>query len=80
MLSYESIKNAGNLSGSFNTYRTYIVDQTGYVNQGSIVLYPIQCNSADADLNITVIITDEDMEDLDLVIWESGADPYAGDP
>lgn len=36
--------------------------------------------SSDADLNITFIITDEGMEDLDLVIWEPGADPYAGDP
>lgn len=80
LLSYESIKNAGGLSGSFNTYRTYIVDQAGYVDQGSIVLYPIQCNSSDADLNITLIITDEGMEDLDLVIWEPGADPHAGDP
>jgi len=80
LLSYESIKNAGGLSGSFNTYRTYIVDQTGYVDQGSIVLYPIQCNSSDADLNITLIITDENMEDLDLVIWEPGTDPFAGDP
>lgn len=80
LLSYESIKNAGGLSGSFNTYRTYIVDQAGYVDQGSIILYPIQCNSSDVDLNITLMITDEDMEDLDLVIWEPGADPYAGDP
>jgi len=80
LLSYESIKNSGGLSGSFNTHRTYIVDQGGYVNQGAIVLYPIQCNSSDADLNITLIITDEDMEDLDLVIWEPGSDPYAGDP
>lgn len=47
--------------------------------QGSINLYPIQCNSSDADLNITLIITDEGMEDLDLVIWEPGSDPYAGD-
>ena len=80
LLSFESVKSAGGLSGSFDTYRTYIVDEAGYVDQGSIVLYPIQCNSSDADLNTTLIITDEGMEDLDLVIWEPGADPFAGDP
>lgn len=80
LLAYESIKNAGGLSGSFNTYRNYIVDQSGSVNQGQIVLYPIQANSSSAALNVTLLITDEGMQDLDLAIWEPGADPYAGAP
>lgn len=80
LLSYESIKKSGGLSGSFDTYRTYIVDRNGYVGQGSIILYPIQCNSSDAALNTTLLIVDENMENLDIAIWEPGSDPYQGNP
>ncbi len=80
LVAYQSIINSGDLNGSFDAYRSYIVDQEGYVEKDSIVVYPIQCNSTDADMNITLIITDEGNEDLDLVIWEPGSDPYSGDP
>ncbi|RRJ63195.1 hypothetical protein EHV15_09885 [Paenibacillus oralis] len=80
ILGYESIKNAAQGSGSFDNYRTYIRVPDGYVQAGSIDLYEIYQDTTTADFNLTLLITDENMENLDLAIWEPGADPYQGDP
>lgn len=80
ILAYDSIKDAANAStGSFDTHRTYIRVPDGYVQQGYIDLYAINVNSREADLNATLLILDENAENLDLVIWVPGADPYQGD-
>ncbi|WP_157686436.1 S8 family serine peptidase [Paenibacillus senegalimassiliensis] len=80
LLAYESIKNAAQGSGSFDNYRTYIRVPDGRVQKDYIDIYEIYQSSTTADLNVTLLIIDENMENLDLVIWEPGADPYQGDP
>lgn len=80
LLAYESIKNAAQGSGSFDNYRTYIRVPDGRVQKGYIDIYEINQSATTADLNVTLLITDENMENLDLVIWEPGADPYQGAP
>lgn len=80
VLGYESVKNAAQGTGTFDNYRTYIRVPDGYVQNGYIDLYEINQNTTTADLNITLLITDEGKENLDLVIWEPGADPYQGAP
>ena len=42
-------------------------------------MYAIKVNSREADLNATLLILDENAENLDLVIWVPGAYPYQGD-
>ncbi|GIO35780.1 hypothetical protein J41TS12_06410 [Paenibacillus antibioticophila] len=80
LLAYESIKNAAQGSGSFDNYRTYIRVPDGRVQKDYIDIYEIYQSSTTADLNVTLLIIDENMENLDLVIWEPGADPYQGAP
>ncbi|MBU5438531.1 S8 family serine peptidase [Tissierella sp. MSJ-40] len=80
LLGYESIKRAGRYSGSFDNYRTYIRKPEGYVNKGDAVIFPIEVNSSTVDLNVNLLILDENNEDLDIVIWEPGANPLEGDP
>lgn len=80
ILGYESIKNAANGSGTFDNYRTYIRVPDGYVQKGNVDLYEINQPATTVALNVTLLITNENMENLDLVIWEPGADPYQGAP
>lgn len=81
---YTSIKDAaGATSGSFNTYRNYIVDPSYSVSLDQAVIYQIKSNSRDADLNISAIVLDEatsaPFNRVHLAVWEPGSDPYAGD-
>jgi serine protease AprX len=80
LLGYESIRRAGEYTGSFDNHRTYIRNPEGYIEKGKAVLFPIEVNSSSEDLNVNMLILDENNENLDIVIWEAGTDPFAGDP
>lgn len=81
VLAYESIKDAAQeSSGSFDTHRTYIRVPNGSVQKGNVDLYAVRGNSSAADLNATLLVLNEKAENLDLVIWAPGSNPYQGDP
>ncbi|TYA10508.1 S8 family serine peptidase [Paenibacillus faecis] len=81
VLAYESIKDAAQeSSGSFDTHRTYIRVPNGSVQKGNVDLYAVRVNSSAADLNATLLVLNEKAENLDLVIWAPGSNPYQGDP
>lgn len=72
MDSYDSIKDAGNIStGSFNNYRD-IIRAHDFATSGYLNVYSIDVYGTGAAFNTTLLILNENNEDLDLYIWEPG--------
>lgn len=80
LFAYESIKNAAQAQGDFDNHRALISVPGGHVAKDYVDVYAIKQNATSADLNATLLIINENKENLDLAIWEPGADPYQGAP
>jgi serine protease AprX len=80
LIAYDSIKFAANQRNfNFDDNRDYYrIDSTGIA--GSLYLYSINVYDASVPFNTTLLITNENKEDIDLYMWEPGKSYDTDDP
>lgn len=80
LVAHPSIQRAaGSTTGSFNDFRDNIY-ANNTITDGTWHLYNINVYGTGAEFNTTLLITNENGEELDLYIWAPGADPATDAP
>ncbi len=80
LLSYDSIKTSGGkTTGSFNDYREHIWDND-VLQEGWSTTYRINVTGTTAYFSTTLLIANEQGQDLDLYVWEPGQNPDVDPP